>query len=231
MAALLIVCAAWLAWAPLAHALIDNPRNDPASGLLWLVMKAYCRIVHRVRVGGREYIPSAAHPGPLVLVANHTASVDPLLIQAVVPFHVRFMMSDDMIHPALAGVFEWAGIVPVSANGRESTSARAALRVLGEERGVLGIFPEGGIERPRERLMAFRPGVGLLVARSGAPVLPVVIRDTPRTLHAWRSLFMPSRARLDFMPVISYEGEKASAIAPDLQRRFAQWTGWPVAGG
>ena len=98
------------------------------------------------------------------------------------------------------------------------------------EGGVLGIFPEGGIERPARQLRTFAPGVGLLVSRGKARVLPVVIDGTPETPTAWGSLFRPSQARVRFFPVIDYPAlnMSASEIVKDLQTRYLAWTGWPI---
>ncbi len=80
-------------------------------------------------------------------------------------------------------------------------------------------------------LLPFIPGVGLIIAKTGAPVLPLVIEGAPYAATAWGSLFKPSRTRVRVMPLISYpkEGMKPEQIARDLERRYAEWTGWPVA--
>jgi 1-acyl-sn-glycerol-3-phosphate acyltransferase len=119
-------------------------------------------------------------------------------------------------------------------------SAREALRYLqtvGETQpdgtissGVIGIFPEGGIERPRETILPFMPGIGLLVHKSGARVLPVVIRGTPSSSTAWGSLLSRSRSSIEFLEPIDYttRGMKAGEIAEDLRRLFVERTGWPT---
>ena len=97
--------------------------------------------------------------------------------------------------------------------------------------GAIGIFPEGGIERPARTLLPFQPGVGFVVRRTGARVLPVWIDGTPMALPtAWASLVTPSRARVRYGDLIDYSGTKLSAeeIAKDLQRRYSDWSGWPL---
>ena len=118
---------------------------------------------------------------------------------------------------------------------RENPSTAPVRRAMAHLRGggVLGLFPEGHIERPPRTLLPFHAGVGAFVRPTGAPVLPVVIRGTPKGVRsAWMSLFVPSRARLRIYEPIRYERSMSPAeIAEDLKRRYMGWTGWPASSG
>lgn len=213
--------------------LLRNPREDVEAGLLWNAARLYARLVHHLQVRGRETIPQTRDPGPLILVVNHTAGVDPVLVQAACPFEVRWVMASDMRHPLGEPMWRWIRIIFVdrSGHGRDvNKGTREAIRHV-REGGVLGIFPEGAIERPPRTLLPFQSGVGLIVRRTGARVLPVVIEGTPHSLHAWSSLWRSSRARVTFHPILDYSDRSLSAeqITRDLQERFAAWTGWPMA--
>lgn len=119
----------------------------------------YVRRVHRLRVLGAEHIPDGRHAGPLLIVANHTAGVDPLLVQSACPFFVRWMMADDMQINGLNWFWRWVQVIGVDRNGREIAAAREAIRHL-QDRGVIGIFPEGTLERPARHILPFLPGSG-----------------------------------------------------------------------
>jgi len=218
----------WSLWVVLAHWLSANPRGDPVTGLGWRLLRLYARVVHRLRVEGLENVPRARRPGPLVVVANHTAGVDPLLIQAACPFFIRWMMALDMRLPALEWFWVWVEIISVDREGREVVATREAIRYLADG-GVVGIFPEGNLERPARHILPFLPGIGLIVHRSKAPVLPVVVSDTPQVDPAWSSLWRPSRATVRFLPRVDYQGSglHSAAIAEDLRQRFVTATGWP----
>jgi 1-acyl-sn-glycerol-3-phosphate acyltransferase len=223
-----------LAFAALARYVhYENPREEPFAGIAVLAMRLYARLVHRLRVEGLEHVPGRRGHGPIVLVANHTAGVDPILIQAMAPFEVRFLMARDMQPRAFDWLWEWTGVIAVNRDGPDSRAAREAIRWLREggldgEGGVIGIFPEGGIERPARRILPFLPGIGLLVLKGRARVLPVVIEGAPYTRTAWGSLLRRSRARVRFLAMVSYEGADAGEIAGDLRRRFMEATGWPA---
>lgn len=223
--------AAWGLAAWLSHWLLRNPRGDVETGVAWHLVRGYVRAVHRLRVRGLEHVPRGRKVGPLIVVSNHTAGVDPLLIQSALPFEVRWMMAADMRHPAGEWAWRWADVIFVEREGGDVAGAREAIRHV-KAGGVLGIFPEGGIERPARTLLPFQAGVGFIVRRTGAPVLPVVIEGTPEGGTAFASLVRSSRATVTFHEPITYgKGMDADEIARDLRARFAAWTGWPMAGG
>ncbi|MEK6700993.1 MAG: lysophospholipid acyltransferase family protein [Planctomycetota bacterium] len=226
---ILVISLAWLAWAWAASRLMDNPRKDARWGILFAVGTAYVHLVHRLRVEGRQHIPGTTNPGALIVVVNHTAGIDPVLVQAACPFEIRWMMAKDMMLPGLDWVWKWLSVIGVDRQSPrgDPASAREALRHL-QSGGVLGIFPEGAIERPPRRLLAFMPGIGLLVKKSRARVLPVIVDGTPESLAAWGSLWRFSHSRVRMLPIVSYEGTtlSAEAIAADLHRRYAECTGW-----
>lgn len=227
-----------LAWAALAVAawwVLDNPRRVPgapvdedviAAGLAYRAMRVLSAVVHRLRVEGRERLEIGRFPGPLVVVANHTAGVDPLLIQAACPFEVRWMMARDMMSPKADGLWKMGRMIPVDRFGRDTTSVRIALRHL-KDGGVVGVFPEGYIERPSRVLKPFLAGVGLIIAKSGAPVLPIVIDGTPEDVNASGSVIRASKSRLRVLEMVRYGRDVTpQEITRDLEERFARATGW-----
>lgn len=232
-----------LAWAALAVAawwVLDNPRRVPgtpvdedviSAGLAYRAMQMLSATVHRLRVEGRERLEIGRFPGPLVAVANHTAGVDPILIQAACPFEVRWMMARDMMSPKADALWKMGRMIPVDRFGRDTTSVRIALRHL-KDGGVVGVFPEGYIERPSRVLKPFLAGVGLIIAKSGAPVLPIVIDGTPEDVNASGSVIRASRSRLRVLEMVRYGREMtAHEITRDLEERFVRATGWEKATG
>jgi len=228
---LILALALWIAWAGIAWRIWSlDVRNDGASGFILLLCRAYSRLVHRLRVEGRENIPTHRRPGTMIIVCNHTAGVDPVLVQAACPFEITWMMAEDMRVGWGEPFWRYAGILFVDRTAGQKMAARQALRHL-EQGGVIGMFPEGRIERPARHIQPFMHGIGLLAMRMKAPVLPILIEGTPETDTAWQSLWTRSRATVRVMPLIRYDKTdlKAAQITEDLRQRFARWTGWPLA--
>lgn len=223
---LVFILGGFLLWAGIARRLLANQRFEFEYATVLLLAQIYARVFHRLRVEGESLIPKSTDR-PLVIVSNHTAGIDPLLIQTVCPFAIKWMMAKDMMLPALDGVWRWLGVISVERQARDTTSARAAIRALARGE-VVGVFPEGRIERPPHHILPFHAGIGLIVAKSGALVLPVVVDGTPQTAKAWESLRVPSRSRIAFHAPIDYRNHNAAAIADDLRARYIRWTGWPA---
>ncbi len=201
-------------------------------GLIIAFMKAYSRVVHRVRVVGREHAVAAerahAEGRPVIVASNHTAGVDPVLVQAGLNFEPRWMMASDMRVAGVDWFWELGRIIFVDREAKESRSLRVAMRHL-KDGGVLGIFPEAHLERPPRRLLPFKPGIGMMVRSSKALVLPVLIDGAPQADPAWSSLWTPSGSSVTFLEPVDYHqmGLMGEQIADDLRERMAAASGWP----
>jgi 1-acyl-sn-glycerol-3-phosphate acyltransferase len=208
--------------------LSNGPAHNPLTGLLWRLLHVYGRVLHRATYVGFEALRSRIDAGPLIVVSNHTGAVDPLLLQAACKFHIRWMMASEMMLPGLDWLWRHQKAIPVDRDGRDSGPAREAIRHV-QAGGVIGIFPEGRIVAPPREIRPFATGVGLVVARTRAPVLLVWVRGTPDTRDTIRSLITPSHARVTFVELIDFAGEKdGHIIASRLRQRLAEVSGWPL---
>lgn len=202
------------------------PELGAIDGLFYMFGFGYARGMHDLQV---EVEDGAFDDlgGPMVVVSNHTAGVDPILVSLSVPTKISWLMADDMRLPGMGWFWSWAGVIFIARNRHGRTGLRKARKHL-DEGGVIGIFPEGKIERPAGELLKFAPGVGVLVKRSGARVLPVIIEGTPEAaVNAWDSLWTRSNTRVRVMKPIDYSesGMSNAEIAEDLQARYSVWMG------
>ncbi|MFT5424048.1 MAG: 1-acyl-sn-glycerol-3-phosphate acyltransferase [Phycisphaerales bacterium] len=204
---------------------------------LYFWARRYLRIIHRWRVEGAKHVPMT---GGVLLVANHTAGLDPILVSTCCPRTVRWIMALDMRLPQLEWFWKWQQIIFVGREGkaapdgsspgdRGAAGVRAALEELSRG-GVVGIYPEGGIERPPEMVMPFQAGVGLMIRKAKVPVVPVWISGTAPVDPAWASLWHRSKSRVVFGEPIDYTDKKMSAaeIAADLRQWMLKTSGWPM---
>jgi 1-acyl-sn-glycerol-3-phosphate acyltransferase len=229
----IVVAAAWLAfmvawWLLIVPWLRCEGTCRAGLGAAWRLSAAWLGWRQSLIVQGQEHIATAMAGGGVMVIANHTGAVDPLLVQAAMPRPVRWMMARDMMGSGLDDVWSMLRVIPVTRSDVDSGSVRAAMRVLknGE---VLGVFPEGRITRPPETVRPFLEGVGLLAARSSACVLPCWISGTPDIDGIAGSILGRSRSRVVFLDPVSYDRSwTASDVAADLRRRIAQASGWPV---
>lgn len=208
------------------------PRPDLSTALAAWLVRLYLRTVHRLTVEGVEHAAAVVSCGRGVIVtANHAAGIDPLMVQAGLPFFVRWLVAGETVAPTVLPFVEFAGVIFLTGSKEQSgrgelTGVREAVRHV-QSGGAIGIFPEGRIARRPGVITPFQPGVGLIIGRSRGVVLPAVLSGVPVHDSAYRAFFVRSRAKVAFMPPIDYRalGVKAGEIVPDLQSRYEEWVG------
>ncbi|MDI3481674.1 MAG: 1-acyl-sn-glycerol-3-phosphate acyltransferase [Tepidanaerobacteraceae bacterium] len=166
-------------------------------GMFYLIMKALSRVILMLTGGvkacGMERLP---REGPLIIVSNHQSLLDPVVLLACIPRKITFMAASYLFKiPVVAQVLRLAGAVPVHSEKGDVRSFRKALGIL-EQGGVIALFPEGGVS-PDGNLRPFMPGWAYLATKSGAQVLPVVVRGTRRVLPVGSFLLRPGKIRIN----------------------------------
>src|SRR5438876_10083591 len=153
------------------------------------------RLLERVfdlAVHGLEYLPRS---GPYIVAANHHNYLDGVVLGAVVPEPIRFIVMPRVwratpLHPLF---HRHVGSIPINLERPDPGALRRALGALAVGR-VVGIFPEGPFS-VRGRLERGLPGVALLALRSGVPVVPAGIAGTFEALVG-RACHIPRPSRL-----------------------------------
>jgi 1-acyl-sn-glycerol-3-phosphate acyltransferase len=172
-------------------------------GLVAGVNEWFSRYYHELTVLSPAVLPD----GPVILACNHTAGVDPLLIQAALPRLVVWMMAREYYDLRLfRTLFKALEAIPVDRDGRDMTATRAALRTLKEGR-VLGIFPEGRIS-PTSEILPFQTGVALMAMKTNAAVVPAYLDGTQRNRETVQSVLRKCQATIAFGKPIIFTPEQ-----------------------
>ena len=161
----------------------------------------------QLKVEGLHHLPAA---GPYIIAANHHNYLDGVLLAAVVPVPIAFLVMPRVyratpLHPIF---HRHIGSIPITLERPDLTAVRRAVATLEAGR-VVGIFPEGPFSL-HGQLEAGMPGVGLLALRSHASVVPAAIRGTYEALRG-RRFYIPRRAPLSirFGPPRRFAGDGA----------------------
>jgi 1-acyl-sn-glycerol-3-phosphate acyltransferase len=149
---------------------------------------AVLRLFFGFRAIGRENVPLE---GRLLLAANHVSALDPPVVGSAAPRPLHFMAKAELFRvPFLGWLISHLNAHPVERDGADAAALRHALLLLREEKALL-VFPEG-TRGTEGQLQPGRPGTGMLVALSEAPVVPVYVQGTGHALP--RGASRPQRA-------------------------------------
>ena len=151
--------------------------------LLRFVAFIVTRAVYRFKVRGDEHIPTE---GAAILVCNHVAFVDPVLLMAASPRPIRFIMDHKIFAmPVLGAFFRLAKVIPIAPQREDPVAYEAAFakaREVLDDGELLCIFPEGALTRDGE-LGEFKGGVMRLLGSNPVPVVPLALQNL------WGSFF------------------------------------------
>jgi 1-acyl-sn-glycerol-3-phosphate acyltransferase len=161
---------------------MDEPKiTAPVLTFFRRIVRGYFRRHFRaVRIANPQFLAQQT-TGPLIVYANHSSWWDPmvsvLLAQRLLPQRQHFAPMDAS---ALAryGILKRIGIFGVDLNSIRGAARflRSSLNLLGKD-AVLWITPQGRFADPRERPLAFKPGMAALAARcpNGCTLVPLAI--------------------------------------------------------
>ncbi len=183
------------------------------------------RILFRFRAHGTENVPTT---GPLIVAANHTSFLDPLLVGCALPRPIHYVMRANLLRvPILGWWFRAVGTIPVDRDAPGRGAIDAALTGL-ENDGVLCVFPEGTRSRDG-RLNPFKRGLLLLARRSGASVLPTAVTGSFAAWPAHRRLPRLRRCAVHYGKPMTADELLAEGGLEQLRLRIAAMSGQSLA--
>jgi 1-acyl-sn-glycerol-3-phosphate acyltransferase len=179
------------------YPLIDRLTRGP-------MMRAY-----KIRHLGAERIPAS---GPVVLASNHESLLDPWFLGTVTPRPVHYLTKEELFrYPVLKQILEGLGCIPVRRSGDMGRALDAGVDVL-DSGEVIGIFPQGTCLPHRVR--PFRRGAARLALTAGAPLVPVLLVGTERSIQ-------PRTHRIGFPRVTIVVGEPLQVERQEPTREAA----------
>ncbi len=156
---------------------IPYPRNTIARHILRFIGRVLAFLLLRLTIRGRENYPKQ---GPVILVANHVAFIEGILMVIYPPMQAEFMATGDVpLEPKFAWWANRYKYVTVKRGSMDRKAMGQALSIL-EQGGAVIMFPEGGIWN--KTLSEGRSGVAWLSAKANAPILPIGFGGTGRAV-------------------------------------------------
>jgi len=194
-----------------------GPMPNRLANMFWRIERLFCLVWHRLQFVDRHNVPST---GPVILAANHTSALDPLIVQAGSLRMVRWVMLTQYRLGLLAPLWRVIDPITLDRNGGDISKLRKVVEVL-KQGEIVGLFPEGGLQRTQRELGPMEPGIGMIAKRSDATIVPVWIHGTPLHNSMLRHLLQPSRSVVVFgKPYRPGEKDDAKQITEDLRARL-----------
>ena len=181
--------------------------------------KLLARIFFRLRVIHRERM---INHGPVILAANHQSYLDPPLAGSVSDRAVYFLARRSLLNGWFLGwILPKLNVIPVdSETGRDRTALKALIRILKAGQGTL-VFPEGQ-RTPDGKLQAAQPGVGLVIAKTLAPVVPIRIFGAYDAWPIHEKWPRPGRVTVVVGQPIFFTQEDVASGGKEVYQRLSQ---------
>lgn len=155
-----------------------------------VVVFSLSRLAWGIRVEGRNKIPAE---GPVLIVCNHISLLDPPVLGSVIPRESGFAAKKELFAGIMGRLVRSLNAIPVDRSrlSMETMEILADFMRIGR---VLVFFPEGTRSKDG-RLKKAKVGVGVLLQRCPATVVPAYIQGTNAP---FRNLFRRGRVRIAF---------------------------------
>ena len=227
----LLFCIVQLPLAVLATAVLTSIASLAGlvrPGAVQALSRVWSRLLLRlfrvdVLTQGQEHMPW----GPAVYAANHSSSLDILVVLAHLPADVRIIYKRSLsLVPLLGWSIAVGGHIPIDRSNpfRARRSLRNAAERIRAGTSVL-VFPEG-TRSPDGSVRHFKRGSFSLALEAGVPVVPVSLVGVKLLVPRGLTSLRPGRITLRVHPAIPVSGR-----SKDEAEALAEKTRLAVAGG
>jgi len=180
----------------------------------WNFFRAMFAVYFRWSVFNPERVPQK---GPVILASNHASFLDPPLVGSGFHRDINYLARESLFRfPGIGALLRSWNSVPVD---RDAGGARGLKTILDRLLGGAGIilFPEG--TRTRDgKLQPAHSGIGLIVAKSDAPVVPVRVFGTFEAYGRDKKIPRPKKVIVKYGPPMQFEKLRAETKTCDKAR-------------
>lgn len=174
--------------------------SSVAYVLCWVVVRTIAAICFQYRVIGT--IPNR---GGVLVAANHASYFDIPLLGCGMRRRAWYLGRSDLFVRGLKGILRWLGWIPLRLGRLDRKAFDQAIDLIRKGK-VVVIFPEGG-RTLDGKLREAKPGLGMIVAQTGCPVVPAYLKGTYEVLPT-------GSKKLRFHPVTVSFGEPLTFDPP-----------------
>lgn len=129
------------------------------------------KAIYKPTIIGKELIPES---GRIILAGNHTNYFDCILVGCATKRSVHYLAKDELMKGPLKIIFKNMGIIPVNRRTKDKAALETAVQYLNDDK-LIGIFPEGTINRTEDIIMPFKFGAVKMASETNTQIIPFVI--------------------------------------------------------
>jgi 1-acyl-sn-glycerol-3-phosphate acyltransferase len=176
----------------------------PVYWLGYTLTKLVAHLGFGYRVMGRENI---IEEGSAIVASNHQSYLDPPFVGIACRNELYFLARKTLFRqPVIGAILRRVNALPVDLAKGDLTAIRAIIKLLKDGKRTV-IFPEGTRTLTGE-LQAARPGIGMVIAKTLAPVVPARIFGS---FEAW-----PKGGKIKRHPITVVIGKPLYFTADDF---------------
>jgi 1-acyl-sn-glycerol-3-phosphate acyltransferase len=192
--------------------------------VLWVLMRLIGRVLFQLRIAGQHFIPKQ---GGVLIAANHASYLDIPILGSAIPRRACFLGRMDLFSGPVAAVMRYLGWIPIRRERVDRKGFDEAIRRLRDGEAVV-IYPEGGRSEDGQ-LRQGKPGIALLLAASGCPVIPALLEGTYEALPPGARWIRLRPIRVTFGPPMDFsarlrdlEGEELKAVYQEISQEVME---------
>lgn len=144
--------------------------------ILYRIVRTLCYpiflLLYRPEFEGRNNIPKS---GSVILAGNHTNNLDAAIMIAGPKRVVHMLAKKELFKSKISNAFfRSMGCIPVDRKIHDENAKSEAIEVL-KNNEVIGIFPEGTVNRTNDIILPFKYGAVSFAKKTGAYIVPFTI--------------------------------------------------------
>lgn len=130
------------------------------------------KLIYKPNVIGKENIPNK---GKVVLAGNHTSALDAAFMVLIPNRIVHTLAKKELFNSKIGNAFfRSMGCIKVDRSVHDENAKNEAVDVLNND-GVIGIFPEGTINKTNDIILPFKYGAVSFAKKTNALIVPFCI--------------------------------------------------------
>ena len=178
------------------------------------IVKVLVITIFRPKYIGLDNIPES---GPVVIAGNHTNILDCVLLLSSTKRCIRFLAKDSLYKWPTSIIFKNLGIIPVNRSIHDKNALKKAKEFLNKG-ALIGIFPEGTINRTNDIIMPFKIGAVKMASDTDSLIVPFTITGKYRPFKNDLTIKFQEPYKIEGTDLDKENDKLMNKIADELKR-------------